>query len=268
MQKLFLRILKKISNFILKIRIFFSYDFELKNTNILNQQELIFIKNGISRQEGVKKLGSIESKYSELSNESNELKSEHGVIFSSISLKKKCNNILEIGTYDGKNALILSHIFPEAKICTIDLESKDPIFSNTYNRLEDKSRSKFCEKRNEILKKNKNILFKEMNSVKIKSLNEKFDLIWIDGAHGYPVVTIDILNSLEILNENGLILCDDVYTNTIKEDEFYKSNAAFKTLNFLKKNKIISYSLFFKRIDKKSNKFKSEKKYIALIKKL
>lgn len=268
MHKILIKLIQKISNLILEIRILLTYDFKIRDKNLLKEQELIFQKNGINRQNGMNKLISIQNKFQELSNDSNQLNSEHSVIFSSISLKKNCRKILEIGTYDGKNALLLSNLFPSSEIYTVDLRSDDPIFSETYNRLQSANRANFCENRDKILNKNKNISFIEMNSLKIKSLEKKFDLIWIDWAHGFPVVTIDILNSLEILNDKGIILCDDVYTNVIKEDAFYKSNSAYKTINILKLNEIITYSLFLKRIDKKSNQFKSEKKYIALIEKL
>ena len=38
--------------------------------------------------------------------------SEHQVLFSSLSLKKKIPEILEIGTFDGKNSVLLSKLFP------------------------------------------------------------------------------------------------------------------------------------------------------------
>ena len=50
-----------------------------------------------------------------------------------------------------------------------------------------------------------------MNSVKLIGEKDKFDLIWVDGAHGNPIVTIDIINSFNILNAEGLIMCDDVW---------------------------------------------------------
>ena len=59
---------------------------------------------------------------------------EHVTLFSAISLKKKILNILEIGTFDGSNAYIMSKIFSEAKIETIDLDEKNNMFSELYNR--------------------------------------------------------------------------------------------------------------------------------------
>ena len=42
---------------------------------------------------------------------------------------------------------------------------------------------------------------------------EKFDLIFIDGLHHYDQVKKDILNSLSILNDNGVILLHDCLPN-------------------------------------------------------
>ena len=36
----------------------------------------------------------------------------------------------------------------------------------------------------------KNIKFEELNSLNLINYKEKFDLIWIDGAHGYPVLIL------------------------------------------------------------------------------
>jgi hypothetical protein len=43
-----------------------------------------------------------------------------------------------------------------------------------------------------------------------KSNKDKFDIIFIDGLHHYSQVRRDILNSLEHLNENGIILIHDM----------------------------------------------------------
>ena len=50
----------------------------------------------------------------------------------------------------------------------------------------------------------------EKSSVNLINFEETFDLIWIDGAHFDPVVTMDLINSLNLLSDKGLILCDDI----------------------------------------------------------
>lgn len=44
-----------------------------------------------------------------------------------------------------------------------------------------------------------------------KRNTSKFDLIFIDGLHEYKQVIRDIYNSLNILNDRGILLIDDVY---------------------------------------------------------
>jgi hypothetical protein len=43
-----------------------------------------------------------------------------------------------------------------------------------------------------------------------KQNKEKFDVVFIDGLHWSEQVYADILNSLEVLNENGVIICHDM----------------------------------------------------------
>ena len=90
----------------------------------------------------------------------------------------------------------------------------------------------------------------------------------IGGAHGYPVVCMDIINSLRLLNNDGLIMCDDIYVNKIKSDRMYNSNAAFETINELANEKIIEYKLIYKRLDIENNFNKDKRKFIAIFKKI
>ena len=56
--------------------------------------------------------------------------------FSSLSLNKnrEINDILEIGTFDGFNALLLSKLFTKTNIVTIDLPENSEDFVNFYDR--------------------------------------------------------------------------------------------------------------------------------------
>ena len=64
------------------------------------------------------------------------MSSEHETLFSSIAINNnyKIHKILEIGTFDGYNALLLSKIFPEAEIETIDLPNDNSKFRDSYQR--------------------------------------------------------------------------------------------------------------------------------------
>ena len=239
------------------------YEFPSDTTDYLNEQELIYKKLGLDRAEGLAKIKSLLIRYPEINSDMN---SEHSIIFSSLALSSKpFKNILEIGTYDGKNAALLSNSFSNSQITTIDLPENDNIFKNSYQRQNKENRQNFCNKRNQLLKKYNNIKFIELNSLELINFKDKFDLIWIDGAHGYPYSTIDIVNSIRLINKFGIILCDDIYKQTRKDDKFYTSKSSYETLNALKDAGIINYRLFYKRIDKKVNSNPFKNKFIGAI---
>ena len=258
------KIPKKILN---KLNHYFSY--KKYNQNFFEEeQNKIFEHFGLNRQEGIKKLVSTK-KNLDFKLRNSGMSSEHEVIFSSLSYSKNKSftDILEIGTFDGFNSLLLSNLFPNSKIDTIDLSETDDDFVNFYNRKD--NINKFIQDRNIILSKNKNINFSPLNSLKLLNHKKKYDLIWIDGAHGYPVVCIDIINSLHILKENGLILCDDVHLklNQSNSDATYRSIATYETLNELKKQDLINFRLIYKRLSAQHNCIKNKRKFVAIVSK-
>jgi predicted O-methyltransferase YrrM len=258
------KILKKILN---KLNYYFSC--KKYNQNFFEEeQNKIFEHFGLNRQEGIKKLISTK-KDLHFKSRNSEMSSEHEVIFSSLSYSKNKSftDILEIGTFDGFNSLLLSDLFPNSNIDTIDLSETDDDFVNFYNRKD--NINKFIQDRNIILSKNKNINFSPLNSLKLLNYKKKYDLIWIDGAHGYPLVCIDIINSLHILKENGLILCDDVYLklNQSNSDIMYSSIATYETLNELKKQDLINFRLIYKRLSAEHNCIENTRKFVAIVSK-
>ena len=194
--------------------------------------------------------------------------SEHLIIFAAIADKyqNRIKNILEIGTFDGKTSRILSSLFPLSKVNTIDLKDNDPIFINSYGRENIQIRNSFIEKRNELLNSAKNIYFWQFNSLNIMKTeiaSKEYDLIWIDGAHGYPFACADIVNSFSLAHKDTLIMCDDVWEKVSQNDKFYKSDASFKTINEFEKANLLSTNYIRKRIGKK---FVIDDKYICLCK--
>ena len=259
------KIPKKIFN---KLNYYSKYKYYNKNFFEKKQNE-IFKNFGLSREEGIRNLIVIKKKI-DFDLRNIEMSSEHEIIFSSLSLieNKSISDILEIGTFDGFNSLLLSNLFPNSNVDTIDLPEDDGDFINFYNRIN--STEDFVQKRDIILSKNKNINFFPVNSLKLLNNEKKYDLIWIDGAHGYPVVCIDIINSLYALKKNGLILCDDVYLklNQSNSDNIYSSIATYETLNELKKQNLINFRLAYKRLNAKDNCVENERKFIAIVSKI
>ena len=249
-------------------KIKFYYNLKRYNKNLFeNEQNTIFRELGLDRSLGLEKYNLIKKKLDFSLNRN--MSSEHEVLFSSLSLVKHFKNIdiLEIGTFDGINALLLSKLFLNSKIDTIDLPHGDKDFKNFYNRKN--SIHNFIDKRNNVLDKNENINFFEMNSLKLLNYKKKYDLIWIDGAHGYPVVCIDIINSLNLIKEKGLILCDDVHLNLnhLNSDSMYNSIASYETLNELQKQSLINFKLIYKRLSPKENCVKKQRKFVAVLSK-
>ena len=255
--KIPLKILRKIIFLYKKMK----YEAEVFET----KQNKKFENLNLNRTKGKKKIDEIKNKYKFLNRE---MSSEHELLFSSISLKPeiKVENILEIGTFDGANAFLLSKLFENSKIDTIDLSSKESDFKNFYNRKHNVN--KFISDRDNLLLKSNNIKFIEINSVKLTFSQKKYDLIWIDGAHGYPVCCIDIMNSLKLINEKGHIMVDDISLESDVNHRMYYSIAGFDTLKELEKNNIIKLNLFYKRLDANSNCDKKKIKYVALVEKL
>lgn len=249
------KVVNKINFFLLKSK--------FNKIEIENNQNKIFKKLLLNRLSGLKKLKILKDNNKLFYRD---MGSEHEVLFSCISIQKKIKKILEIGTYDGINALFLSKIFKDTKIDTIDLPKNSKEFINSYNR--STTVKSFVKKRTKILSYSNNINFYEMNSLKLLYHKNKYDLIWIDGAHGYPVACIDIINSLRLINNNGLIICDDVFIKIANSDAMYNSIATYQTLESLRKAKMIKYTLIYKRITIENILSINNQKYIAIIQKI
>ena len=90
-------------------------------------------------------------------------------------------------------------------------------------------------KQQQINKKQVEIL-KMKSSEAFKILKNKFDLIYIDGNHLYNYVLEDLENSLNIINNNGLIILDNFKHKGWWGDDVTK---AVNHLKELKKFKIL-----------------------------
>lgn len=244
-------------------RNYFNIDKKWSEGNAIKQND-IFFKNGLDRILALKKLNEFTQRLFGLEyNENRGMWSEHLVIFSALSLCKDINirSILEIGTFKGETTLILSELFPDARIMTIDLKQEKLKNIKEYSYATNNPEKDFIKLRNKLITQKKNINFIEMDSLNLFNSNEIFDLVWIDGAHGFPFVAIDITNSLRMTSENGIILCDDVFLTSKKQNMMTESTATWITLQKYQEQSNIKVHLFLKRISQKNNK------YIALVKK-
>ena len=241
------------------------------NKNLFEAEQNRIIKSiGLEREKGLENLNFVKKKLISIFDTDRGMSSEHEVLFSSLSVIKnqKISDILEIGTFDGVNSFLLSNLFPKSNVDTIDLHETDEDFINFYDR---KNKIKdFINKIKKVLVKNSNINFFHLNSLKLLNHKKKYDLIWIDGAHGYPTVSIDIINSLNMIKDNGIILCDDVVVNLnhLNSDRMYSSIASFETLSALQKQNLIKFKLIYKRLNAEDNCIENKRKFIAFVKKI
>ena len=175
-----------------------------------------------------------------------------GDLFLDLIKQKKPKNFLEIGIFHGVNArnvceLLHSIHGSDFKFTGIDIFSVDTEFSREEHipdikfsnplktiyykyiiRLDPysiQSVLKLLKKfRNNvsIIKGNSNKILKEINL-------DKIDYVFVDGGHKYETVKNDLQNLIQVVKNNGTILCDDydlTYAPGVKKaiNEYVSSN--------------------------------------------
>ncbi|MEY3467521.1 MAG: class I SAM-dependent methyltransferase [Ilumatobacteraceae bacterium] len=196
--------------------------------------------------------------------EDDDMFSEHLVLLAALSaMLPDARNVMEIGTYDGRTALILSHLFPLATITTIDLPPTDSVYLSSYEVARTKQ---FIEKRNEVLGRNPRIRFVEANSLSLTNDlgSVDFDVVWVDGDHDFPVVSIDLANAVRLLRSGGHLMCDDVVTAKPSRSTTYLSDASHRSLVALHGAGLIDEPTYvYKRLGKRHQ---HPRKYVAIAK--
>ena len=77
----------------------------------------------------------------------------------------------------------------------------------------------------------------------IKNFKKKYDFIFVDADHKFPNVNKDIINSINILNKNGIMLVDDIIKEDINTN--FASNTSYVFLEYLKSQKKIKVDYIF-----------------------
>lgn len=192
----------------------------------------------------------------------------HWLVFSALSVSKiEVRNILEIGTFDGEFTSILSKLFPEAKITTVDLPENDPLLRDFYNREEDSEFQRYKSKQKANLAQANTLLIESNSFFLLDKTSEKFDLIWVDGGHLYPEVAWDLCNAYHLCRNGGYVLCDDVIPlNTLYKDR-YVSTESFEVLEYIQARVPTKLTLFLKRRNPLFFARRKDRKYVACLKK-
>jgi len=235
-----------------------------EHRQIVKQNE-VFSFLGLNRSLGLLKLNKVLAElYGIIFNEKNGMWSEHLVLFAAFSeAKSSIHKILEIGTFNGETAKILSRLFPNSLITTIDLPSSELSKLKIYG-YETKNDTIFS-KREKNLKLAPNVNFKEMNSLELIHHESRYDLIWIDGDHSYPTAAIDISNAVRLLTRNGIALCDDVYLYSSPQGKNGRSAATIETLRAIKNSNLINFELVKKRLGYFFNSPTKFQKFLGVI---
>jgi predicted O-methyltransferase YrrM len=111
--------------------------------------------------------------------------------------------ILEIGSYEGRSSLFFLNFFPRARLTCIDIFSSRTDAAPTSEDRFDANVSEFAGR----VRKLKGRSAAEM--VRLSELGETFDLIYIDGDHSRDAVLMDSLLAWPMLKHGGLIIWDD-----------------------------------------------------------
>ena len=170
----------------------------------------------------------------------------------------KPKNFLEIGVFHGvtsRNVCEMLHLLHgnDFKFTGIDLFSHEvaskeeyipktkfsnplkTIYYNYIARLDPYSHQsvlnllKKFEKNINIIKGNSNMILKEISN--------QFDYVFLDGGHKYETVKNDLINLTQVINNAGIILCDDYnlsYASGVKkaiDDYVIEKNFNLKILN-------------------------------------
>ena len=266
MSRLFNRI---ISSFIFRSSLLFSVlpIFKRREMARIREQDRSFRKYGLNRAAGIDLLNDIcATEFNCLYSENMGMWSEHLVFFASIAASgRKPQRILEIGTFRGETTIFLSRLFPESEIVTVDLPTKVARDMNLYDYR--KTNATFEIRKNNLSKLN-NVCLRESSSVALLHSREEFDLIWLDGAHGFPVVTLDIANAFRMISTFGFVICDDVYKRFKRSDAIYDSDATYQTLIELESAGLIQVDYLMKRIGARFQVYLKFNKELAVFRKL
>ena len=241
-------------------RIFSKFEY-----NLYQDQKKRFSELGLNRELAIEKLNSVLSSiYGQSYFETNGMWSEHLILFAGISESDRdVRSILEIGTFNGETSRILSALFPDSKILTIDLKFDEILKTKMYEY--ETNDDRLIRNRNLNLHSLPNVNFLEMNSLELMNFNESFDLIWIDGDHSYPIASIDIANSIRLLSPTGAAICDDVYLKANEKSKNGRSKASISSLEAYADAKLVEFSLIHKRIGVFFNYPPSNKKYLGFV---
>ena len=91
--------------------------------------------------------------------------------------------------------------------------------------------------------------------------------LWVDGDHSYPIVAVDIVNSLRIVRPSGVVLCDDVCLGR-SDHSAWVGDETRATLDALERAGLVEVHLVLKKLFPSKNYDLARRRYVAIVRPL
>jgi predicted O-methyltransferase YrrM len=256
---------------ILKRIEYFFWQWKYDTVRMQSDEIIKFTHANLDYELGKKKLDGIIKEIGRTKYENDQsARSIHWIIFACLSDHSPIliRRILEIGTFDGETTSILSKLFPNSEIVTVDLPENDPILRSSYARHDDLKFRDFKIKQTANLEE-KNIKALSVNSFFLpREVDGQFDLIWVDGGHLYPEIAWDLCNAYNFCSPNGFIMVDDVIMHPRGFRDAYVSPSSFKVIKYLTLREQVDEFYFLKRNSARWSSVPRRRKFVALLRKI
>jgi predicted O-methyltransferase YrrM len=141
---------------------------------------------------------------------------------------KKPKSILEIGTWNGRRALEMLMVCPDAKYYGFDLFEDADAFTDA----EEKNVKPHYTLRGvkAYLDGFDVVLHKGNTRATLPDFNKPVDFVWLDGGHSVETIRSDWENVQRVITPGAVVLFDDYYTGPI-DTRRYGCNEVVKDLN-------------------------------------
>lgn len=196
--------------------------------------------------------------------------SVHWLLCACLSLTdwgKGVRDILEIGTFRGKTTLIMSKLFSEARIVTVDLPESDPILGTTYRRDDTAILSDHLERRAANMQASSATLVEANSFFLPQRAPGPYDLIWVDGGHLYPEIAWDLCNAYHCCRPGGIVMCDDVFMHPEGGDGNYGNVDAFRVIEYIAMRAPLAVRYFLKRENPAWSADARQRKHVGVLRK-
>jgi hypothetical protein len=113
---------------------------------------------------------------------------------------------LEIGSFEGRSAVFVGELNNVKEMTCVDTFKG----SDEHNNINFDLVYKNCSENLKKLNKSYNLI-KDTSHNFFQRNNKKFNVIYIDGSHFYDDVKKDFINSINCLDDGGILICDDFF---------------------------------------------------------